>query len=196
MITVRSFTGSIDEKYIIELAKLRIAVFRDFPYLYDGSMEYERAYLKTYSDSADSIIAIAFDGDQIIGASTGIPMECETENVQKPWLDAHADVSTLFYYGESILLNAYRGKGIGVQFFEHRENWVKALNRFQLITFCGVIRPENHPFKPHDYNPLDDFWRKRGFEKTKNLVCRMHWKDINEETESEKMLHFWVKNME
>ena len=39
-----------------ELAALRIEVFRDFPYLYEGSLEYEKEYLNTYSQSADSMI--------------------------------------------------------------------------------------------------------------------------------------------
>lgn len=195
MITVKSFTGSIEEKYIVELAKLRIEVFKDFPYLYEGSMDYEKAYLKTYDDSQDRIIVIAFDDQKIIGASTGIPMEFETDNIKKPWVDQNFEVEHIFYYGESVLLKAYRGKGVGVQFFKHRENWVKELKRFNLITFCGVVRPHNHPLKPDNYSPLDDFWGKRGFVKTENLACRMSWKDINEETESEKLLHFWYKNL-
>ncbi|NJL76544.1 MAG: GNAT family N-acetyltransferase [Saprospiraceae bacterium] len=195
MIIIKSFTGSIEEEYIIELAKLRMEVFKDFPYLYEGSMDYEKAYLKIYNHSQDRIIVIAFDGQNIVGASTGIPMEFETDNVKKPWLEQNFDTEKIFYYGESVLLKAYRGRGIGVQFFKHRENWVKELNRFNLITFCGVVRPSNHPLKPDDYHPLDDFWEKRGFVKTKNLVCRMNWKDINEETESQKLLHFWYKNL-
>jgi len=32
--------------YIPELARLRIEVFRDFPYLYDGSLDYEKNIYK------------------------------------------------------------------------------------------------------------------------------------------------------
>ena len=33
------------------LGRLRIAVFRDYPYLYDGTLEYEREYLQSYLKS-------------------------------------------------------------------------------------------------------------------------------------------------
>ena len=37
------------------LAALRIAVFREWPYLYEGSSEYEKKYLDTYLRSARSL---------------------------------------------------------------------------------------------------------------------------------------------
>ena len=37
--------------YRDEIAKLRIEIFRDFPYLYDGDFEYEKKYLKVYEES-------------------------------------------------------------------------------------------------------------------------------------------------
>ncbi|HAR53044.1 MAG TPA: GNAT family N-acetyltransferase, partial [Roseovarius nubinhibens] len=45
-----------------DVARLRIAVFRTWPYLYDGDLAYEREYLQTYRDSADAILVGAFDG--------------------------------------------------------------------------------------------------------------------------------------
>jgi hypothetical protein len=33
-----------------DLAQLRITVFREFPYLYDGDLAYEQNYLRTYLD--------------------------------------------------------------------------------------------------------------------------------------------------
>ena len=61
------------------LAALRIAVFRDFPYCYEGSVEYEKAYLHTYANSDRAFLFAAFDGDQMIGATTCIPLEDETD---------------------------------------------------------------------------------------------------------------------
>lgn len=196
MITVQSFTGTIAENHMHELARLRIEVFQDYPYLYDGSMDYELDYLKTYSASTDSIIAIAFDDDKVIGASTGIPMTAETENIKAPWQERGYDVQKIFYFGESVLDKAYRGMGIGVQFFEHRERWVKKLKRFDIATFCGVIRPDDHPLRPENYIPLDNFWEKRGFQKTEGVICHMRWKDVNEAHETAKPLYFWYKTLD
>ena len=74
-IRIQSFTGSQVEQYIPEVARLRIEVFREFPYLYDGNIEYEAKYLRTYTISPDSVIVIAFDADKVIGASTAVPLE-------------------------------------------------------------------------------------------------------------------------
>ena len=38
-----------------DLARLRIGVFREFPYLYDGSLDYERDYLADYASTEGAI---------------------------------------------------------------------------------------------------------------------------------------------
>jgi len=40
--------GSAILSHLEDIARLRIQVFREWPYLYDGSMEYEREYSRTY----------------------------------------------------------------------------------------------------------------------------------------------------
>ena len=59
---------------IDDVARLRIAVFRDWPYLYDGSLDYERRYLRPYLDSPGAVVVGAFDGETLVGAATGTPM--------------------------------------------------------------------------------------------------------------------------
>jgi len=59
----RVLTGAALEARLDEVARLRIAVFRDWPYLYEGSMDYERSYLSTYRTSPGAILVGAFDGD-------------------------------------------------------------------------------------------------------------------------------------
>src|SRR5690606_17923419 len=103
------------------LAELRIAVFRDFPYLYDGSLEYEERYLRTYANSPDSVIVLVRDGQRVVGASSGIPLADETEELKRPFLEQGLDVDRIFYCGESVLLAEYRGRGLGVRFFQERE---------------------------------------------------------------------------
>lgn len=43
--------GTAVTPYIADLARLRIEVFRAFPYLYEGSEDYEVSYLATYAQS-------------------------------------------------------------------------------------------------------------------------------------------------
>ena len=56
------------------VAALRIAVFAEWPYLYRGDAAYERGYLARYAASPRSVLVLARDGEEVVGASTGIPL--------------------------------------------------------------------------------------------------------------------------
>ncbi|NBO21620.1 MAG: GNAT family N-acetyltransferase, partial [Rhodobacteraceae bacterium] len=47
-IALRALTGPAVAEVLDDVARLRIAVFRDWPYLYDGDLNYERRYLDSY----------------------------------------------------------------------------------------------------------------------------------------------------
>lgn len=182
--------------FIPELARLRIEVFRDFPYLYDGTIEYEQKYLQTYIDHPDSVIVLAFDNadNTIVGASTALPMRDETAELQRPFLDNGYDIDEVFYCSESVLNKAYRGLGLGVRFFEEREAHAAELGGFKDLTFCCVERPADHPRRPADYVPLDRFWNKRGYVKHPELTTTYAWKDLDDVDETAKTMTFWLKH--
>ena len=75
-------------EHLPELARLRIAVFRAFPYLYDGSPDYEARYLERYAATPGSVIIGAFAGSRLVGAATALPMTAEPASVTEPL--AHA----------------------------------------------------------------------------------------------------------
>jgi GNAT superfamily N-acetyltransferase len=193
MLRIERLSGEPLLQYLPELARLRIAVFRAFPYLYDGDMAYEERYLQTYIKAKDSVIVLAWDGDRIVGASTAIPLREETPEVQAPFIAAGYPVDRIFYCGESVLLPEYRGQGAGVAFFEHREAHARACGGYEYICFCAVRRPEDHPARPADYVPLDRFWGKRGYTVQPQLQTEFRWKELGEETQSPKPMQFWMK---
>jgi GNAT superfamily N-acetyltransferase len=182
--------GSDITKLIPQLGKLRICVFYDFPYLYEGLQEYEENYLQVYTKNPLSIAFGVFDGEQLIGATTGMPLSAQSKEIQQPFLERGMDISKIFYFGESILLPEYRGRGLGHLFFDVREKHALE-NGFTTTAFCSVVRPENHPLHPTDYRPNDVFWSKRGY-KQQDYSCRMSWIDRNEALETEKELIFWT----
>jgi GNAT superfamily N-acetyltransferase len=196
-LSIRRFTGHDPElrRHLPDLARLRIQVFRDFPYLYDGTLEYEEKYLKTYIDCPESVIVLVLDGDKVVGATTGLPMDAETPEFQKPFLEHGYDPKKIFYCGESVLLKNYRGRGIYPKFFEEREGHARALGRFDLVAFCCVQRPEDHPLRPADYVPLDRIWSKFGYVKHPELATTYTWKDVDEPEESPKPMVFWLKSL-
>jgi GNAT superfamily N-acetyltransferase len=186
-------TGPDLQSRLADLARLRIAVFRDFPYLYDGDPDYERDYLETYVRSPDSALIVAFDGDSVVGAATALPLVDETDEVIEPFRRQRYDVERIFYFGESVLLQPYRGRGVGVAFFEEREGWARRLGRFHLACFCAVYRPADHPQRPKGYVSLDAFWRRRGFQLLTDMESTFAWKEVDETTASAKRMLYWSK---
>ena len=177
------------------IAQLRIQVFREFPYLYEGSEDYERKYLQTYIDSPDSLFVLVFDGERLVGASSGLPLSDEVDDLRRPFEQQGEPVERIFYCGESVLLPEYRGRGIGVRFFEEREAHARRLGRFEKICFCAVERPADHPRRPADYLPLDGFWQRRGYQKRSDLRTTFVWQDLDETAESPKPMVFWMKSL-
>jgi GNAT superfamily N-acetyltransferase len=187
-------SGTTLTQYIPELARLRIEVFRDFPYLYDGNYEYEEKYLQTYIDTPSSVIVLAIDGERVVGASTALPMKYETDELKKPFIENNYNLDEVFYCSESVLNKDYRGLGLGVHFFEQREAHAKELGGFKTITFCCVERSLNHPRRPLNYVPLDAFWNKRGYFKHPELKTTYLWKDLDDTEETPKPMTFWIKD--
>ena len=54
-------------------------------------------------------------------------------------------------------------------------------------------RPADHPLRPADYVPLDDFWGKRGYRRRADLRTTLAWQDIGEAGETGKPMSFWLK---
>jgi GNAT superfamily N-acetyltransferase len=190
---VRSLTGDEMRTVLPDLARLRIVVFRDWPYLYDGTLEYEEEYLAKFAKAKGAVCVVARDGDRIVGASTGAPMIEHADEFGEPFKKAGYDLSKIFYCGESVLLKSHRGHGLGHAFFDHREAQARKLGGFTHSTFCRVVRPDDHPLKPKDYVPLDGFWRKRGYEPIESLVATYTWKDVDQDEETIHPMQFWMK---
>ena len=194
-ITVETLTGQDILSVLDDLARLRIAVFHDWPYLYDGDLDYERKYLSKFASAKEAVCVIARDGGKAIGASTGAPMAEHADEFGEPFRKAGFDIDKIFYCSESILLKSHRGHGLGHTFFDERENHARRLGGFTHSTFCRVVRPDDHPLKPEDYWPLDGFWRKRGYEPVDGILATYPWKDRGETEETEHKMQFWMKTL-
>lgn len=193
-VEIAPVTGAALADALPALARLRIEVFRAFPYLYDGDEDYEHDYLRTFSQAEGAIIVVACDGDRVVGAATGAPMREQMAEWSHPFAALGYDLAEIFYCGESVLLPEYRGQGIGHAFFDHREARARELGA-RLCCFCGVIRPADHPLRPAGYRPLDGFWRKRGYQPLEGVQAEFAWKDVDRPEETTKRLQFWMREL-
>ena len=192
MIRVEPLTGPALEAALDDVARLRMTVFRDFPYLYDGDMDYERRYVASYRDSPGAILVGAFDGGRLVGAATGTPLADHAEAFAAPFAGTGVALDRVFYCAESVLLADYRGQGIGHRFFDLREAHARALG-FTHAAFCAVIRPADHPARPADYRPLDAFWTARGYVQLPGVIAEFGWRDLGDAQETRKRLQFWMR---
>jgi GNAT superfamily N-acetyltransferase len=181
--------------HLEDLARLRIAVFRDYPYLYVGDIGYERDYLAAYANSPRSVFVLAFDGDKVVGASSGIPLADDGEAFQRPFGEYGMNVDEVFYFGESVLLREYRGQGIGHRFFDEREAHARRLGGFRWTAFCSVERDIDDPRRPADYRSNDAFWRKRGYARQAPMFCTLDWKEAADAPPTSHQLRFWLRSL-
>jgi GNAT superfamily N-acetyltransferase len=180
--------------YITDLARLRIELFKDYPYLYLGDMKYEAEYLQTYVQCPESVMTLVFDNGKVVGASTAIPLVFESAEFQKPFIDLGIDIRTVFYFGESVLMPEYRGKKIYRQFFHERESAAREYGS-QYAAFCAIVRPEDDPRRPEDYVSLDHVWQRFGYERHSELCVYFQWQEIGEAAPSKKSLVMWIKEL-
>lgn len=194
-LTIRRCSGAAIEPHLDDIARLRIAVFREWPYLYDGDAAYEAEYLKTYVASPRSVVVLAFDGDSVVGASTGLPMADESQAFREPLERAGHDVDSVFYCGESVLLPQYRGLGLGHRFFDEREAHARSLGGFRWSAFCAVDRSDGDPRRPAGHRGNEAFWHKRGYRPAHDLCASLSWNEVGE-GEVMHTLNFWLRPLE
>lgn len=193
-LTIRALTGPDLHAGLADLAALRIAVFAAWPYLYDGSVDYEAGYLREFMETPGSTLIAAIDGAKIVGAATASPMWGQKAEFRAPFEARGIAVDRLFYFGESVLLPHYRGQGAGHTFFDRREAHARAMGA-TAATFAAVMRPADHPARPADYRPLDTFWRARGYAPVAGFTTTLDWKEHGEAAESPKPMQYWMRDL-
>ena len=105
------------------------------------------------------------------------------------------DLRRFFYFGEGVVRADWRGKGLGVRFFQLRESHARAVSTADFTLFCSVRRPDNHPMRPAQPHTNDAFWRRRGYVPLPGVYCTMTWPDIGDAEASAHTLDFWIKSL-
>ncbi len=190
---LETLSGAALQRALPALSRLRIAVFAEWPYLYDGDAAHEAEYLQSLAAGRDAGIIVAFAGDDPVGMATCQPMAETHAPVQAAFRRRGLDPVRFCYFGESVLLPDYRGRGAGVGFFAAREAHARRLG-LPAAAFCAVVRNPTDPRRPRDHTPLDGFWRRRGYVHRPDLSCVFEWKEIGDERETPHVLSFWLKD--
>lgn len=174
------------------LGRLRIEVFAEWPYLYDGDEGHERHYLSTYADTRGAAMVVAFAGEEPVGAATCQPMTETHGAVREGFAASGLDPAGWCYLGESVLRRAHRGQGAGRAFFAAREAHARTLG-LSGATFCAVERDPADPRRPAEYRPLDPFWTSLGYTRRPDVTCTLAWRAPGHAADTPHRLTFWTK---
>ena len=191
-IRLQAYRGKEASRLVDGLASLRIAVFRDWPYMYDGDRDYEARYLGSFINGDGAFVAAAFDGGDLVGAATAAPLIQHIDDLAEPVEALGLDPAAIFYLSESVLLSSYRGLGLGHRFFELREAEARSQG-FSTCLFCSVDRSTADPRRPEDARSLESFWQKRGYERIEGSKAHISWREIGETAETDHTLSLWIR---
>lgn len=166
------FYGREISTHLLKVAEFRIRYFKDFPYLYDGSVEYEMSYLTGYADDPRSmLITVTNMNNELIAVSTSVPLVTTTnilDGASELFRSNGLNPSTFFYYGEVIIDHSARKQGLAKSIYLMQDE--HALNSgFENIAIATVIRLKGDHRQPEFYQSSDLVWKKMNFQKT-NLI--------------------------
>lgn len=181
-----------DAKGLEALATLRIRIFREWPYLYEGDAAHEEEYLQEFLASDRATLVRARIGEEPVGIATASPLAGQPDSLIAPLVAAGVNIARSFYFGESVLLPAYQGRGIGHRFFDAREAAAREAGA-QYAIFCGVVRSDDDPRRPADARDLTPFWRKRGYAPIDGALCIMNWQEVGSTEKISHPMQFWMR---
>jgi len=194
VITESLLTGSAVETCLEELASLRLNIFREYPYLYDGHREDELKYLRLYVDTPDAFVISVNESGEMIGAATGIPLRHEHASMVNPFADTSYPIDELFYVGEVLFYPSYRDRGLGMRLLGRIYEYVRNLGNYRYLTCATVVKQDNHPVCPESYIQIDRFLERTGFVMLPDVTTSFAWKEIDG-INCEHPMQFWVKEL-
>ncbi len=193
-ITIKIVTGKDIASLLPFISEQRLKVFREYPYLYEGSFECEKEYLEGYNRSPNSAIAVAYDDGLLIGFLTGMPLKFFEQN-EESFKRNGLDAELFYYFGEVIVLPQQHRKSICMKLFEALEEHVKKLG-YSNSSFLTIITQENNPMHPINCEPIDILC-ELGYSKS-TLTKTLDWLTVQANNSSQRQSHtlvYWIKKL-
>ncbi|MGE3850135.1 MAG: GNAT family N-acetyltransferase [Planctomycetota bacterium] len=192
---------------IEHVGRFRLRWFREWPYLYDGTMEYEQHYLQCFADEPRSLLVLVHDdgdgdgGGSLMAVSTSLPLLADADilaGVPQLFREAGHDPADFYYYSETLVDPAHRGRGVGQAIYARREAEARRLG-FSRVCFASVVRTADDPRRPASYRGNDRFWGLQGFARAEPpLTITFKWPTIQADgrtVEQANTLEFWLRDL-
>lgn len=193
-ITEQLLTGAAITDALDDLAALRLDIFPEYPYLYQGRREDELTYLATYAEAPDACVILAREGGTVIGAATGMPLVHEDAQMIDALSGTPLPFGEVYYVGELLFYPAYRNCGLGRKLLDRLESHIRSLGRYCTLTCATVERPNDHPLRPHDYISITRFLARTGFARLPGVTTSFMWRETDG-VKRDHPMQFWSKEL-
>ena len=193
-ITGQLLTGTAIADILDDVATLRLEIFQEYPYLYQGRREDELTYLGTYSEAPDASIILAYHGQAVIGAVAGMPLIHEDARMLDAFAGTTFPFNKIYYVGELLFRPAYRNCGLGRKLLDQLESHIRSLGRYHRLTCATVERPDDHPLRPRDYIPITRFLARTDFARLPGVTTSFMWLETDG-VKRDHPMQFWSKDV-
>lgn len=200
LITFHEYHGSEILPHLTHVGQMRIKLFRAFPYLYDGNLDYEISYLQGLAENRQSQLLVAEVDHQPVGIATALPLISSAEILaQAHTIFRQADINpaACYYYSEILVEPEFRGLGIASEFYQLRANHARSLG-FHNICFAAIEQPDDHPQRPSDYHSPVTMWQRMGFQRHPEMQMTFQWPTLRLDGTTQNQSHqmiFWLKSL-
>ena len=195
--SIKLLTGSNIKPVLPFIAYQRITTFRDYPYLYQGTLEEESAYLNLCSSSPDAVVAVAYSNAEPVGFLTGMSLVVFDEHCPgtiEGFRKEHLDSESCYYLPEIIIVSAHRKQGLARRLFSTIEDYARKKG---YKTTSILTENADDLQKPKGYLSQDPLWRKLGYVKSP-IMINTDWDTIQLNESVKKQTHtltFWLKKL-
>ena len=194
VITEQLLTGTAIADGLDDVATLRLDIFPEYPYLYQGRREDELKYLDTYAEAPDACVILAYDGHAVIGAVAGMPLIHEDAQMHDAFAGTAFPLNEAYYIGELLFRLGYRKCGLGQKLLAQQESHIRSLGRYHTLTCATVERPDDHPLRPRDYIPITRFLARTGFVRLPGVTTHFMWRETDG-VKRDHPMQFWSKEL-
>lgn len=150
------------------VANLRINIFREYPYLYEGNFKEEMDDLEHCAKLPKNALAIAYHEDTPVGFLYGIPLVEFAPHFENSVLDLfkekNLEPESCYYFADIIILPEHRGNNLSKKLFDALEMYAQEQG-YRSASFITESH-ESHPLKPINYKSLDPLWNSLQYKKT------------------------------
>jgi GNAT superfamily N-acetyltransferase len=176
-----------------------INAFKEYPYLYKGSLEEGRHYFEHFAAHGQGSVVIATVDGKFAGFLTGAPLIAVNDHfkgITDVFRNSNLDPNNFYYFSDVVVLPEFQNKGVAKKFFQILEEKAKKSWGYKNICLVTIEHDAKHPLRPSDYEEADARWEHLGFTKTPMKIKHI-WSTIIDENgnaeDQENVLVLWTK---